>query len=224
MVSSSSTSSSFSRPASGSPPDMPPRRKPDFPAAKTSSPPRPQISDPRRAAEWGTAFPRLAPSGATAPEENADDRAHTTENVTTPRDSTRGHPRCSGERSAATGRILGTEGGRDGTCSEAPEGSKSKSSAPLSPDALARHDALVAAKALMQFPPSDGDPRIYQAWRARVEALLDYADGGPRPDPTRAPLPATLRLPGVPRAHRGLVPMASAVLRPHPPHRRVRRL
>ena len=38
----------------------------------------------------------------------------------------------------------------------------------------------------MQFPPKDGDPKIYQEWRACVEALLDYADGGPRPDPTRA--------------------------------------
>ena len=148
-----------------------PRRKPDVPAAKTSSPPRPQISDPRRAAEEGTAFPRPTPSEAMAPEENAD-------NVTTPRDSARGHLRRSGERSAATGRTPGAEGGRGGTRSEAPEGSKSKSSTPLSPDAQARHDALVAAKALMQFPPSDGDPKIYQAWRARVEALLDYADGG----------------------------------------------
>ena len=81
----------------------------------------------------------------------------------TPRDSARDHPRRSGERSAATGRMPGAEGGRDRTRSEAPEGSKSKSSAPLSPDAQARHDALVAAKALMQFPPSDGDPKIYQA-------------------------------------------------------------
>ena len=39
----------------------------------------------------------------------------------------------------------------------------------------------------MQFPPKDGDPKIYQEWRAHVEALLDYADGGPRPDLTRAP-------------------------------------
>ena len=39
----------------------------------------------------------------------------------------------------------------------------------------------------MQFPPKDDDPKIYQEWRARVEALLDYADGGPRPDPTWAP-------------------------------------
>ena len=39
----------------------------------------------------------------------------------------------------------------------------------------------------MQFPPKDGDPKIYQEWRARVEALLDYADGGPRPNPTQAP-------------------------------------
>ena len=39
----------------------------------------------------------------------------------------------------------------------------------------------------MQFPPKDGDPKIYQEWRARVEGLLNYADGGPRPNPTRAP-------------------------------------
>ena len=39
----------------------------------------------------------------------------------------------------------------------------------------------------MQFPPKDGDPKIYQDWRARVEALLDYTDGGPWPDPTQAP-------------------------------------
>ena len=38
----------------------------------------------------------------------------------------------------------------------------------------------------MQFPPKDSDPKIYQEWRARVEALLDYADDGPRPDPTWA--------------------------------------
>ena len=85
------------------------------------------------------------------------------------------------------GKTPGADGRRDGARSEAPEGSKSKSLAPLSPDAQARHDALVAAKALMQFPSNDGGPKIYQAWRARVEALLDYADGGPRPDPTRAP-------------------------------------
>ena len=142
---------------------MPPRRKPDAPAAKTSSPLRPQISDPRRAADGGTAFSRPAPSGATAPEENADDHARATDNVATPQDSARGHPRRSGEKSAATGRTPGADGGRDGARSEAPEGSKSKSSAPLSPDAQARHDALGAAKALMQFPPSDGDPKIYQA-------------------------------------------------------------
>ena len=42
-------------------------------------------------------------------------------------------------------------------------------------------------KAKMQFPRKDGDPKIYQEWRAHVEALLDYADGGPRPDPIRSP-------------------------------------
>ena len=76
--------------------------------------------------------------------------------------------------------------------SEDPEGSKSKSSALLSPNAQARHDALVVAQALLHIPPKDGDPKIYQERRARVEALLDYADGGPRPDPTRAPLSMVL--------------------------------
>ena len=101
-----------------------------------------------------------------------------------PRDSTGGPPRCSGEKSAATGKTPSVGEKRGGMRSEYPRVS---SSAPLSPDAQARHDALVAAKALMQFPPNDGDPKIYQEWRAHVEALLDYADGGPRPDPTRAP-------------------------------------
>ena len=119
--------------------------------------------------------------------EDNDDRPRATNNMASPRDSARGLPRRSGERSAATGRTPGAEGRRDGMRSEAPEGSKSKSSAPLSPDAQAHHDALVATKALMQFPPKDGNPKIYQEWRARMEALLEYADGGPRPDPTRAP-------------------------------------
>ena len=101
--------------------------------------------------------------------------------------------------------------------SENPKGSKSKSSAPLSPDAQARHDALVAAKALMQFPPNDGDPKIYQAWRACMEALLDYADGG---------LPQSRR----PYDCRGSNMLAvgsslrSAKLRLHPLHRRMRHL
>ena len=124
--------------------------------------------------------------------EDNDDRTRATDNVASPRDSARDLPRHSGERSAATGRTPGVGGRRDVMRSEAPEGSKSKSSAPLSPDAQDRHDVLVAAKALMQFPPKDGDPKIYQEWRARVEALLDYTDGGPRPDPTRAPLSTAL--------------------------------
>ena len=108
--------------------------------------------------------------------------------------------------------------------SQAPEGSKRKSSAPLSPDAQARHDALVVAKALMQFPPKDGDPKIYQEWRARVEALIDYADSGPTPIRLGPPLSTTLRLPGVQHARRGLIPMVSAKLRLHPLHCRVRHL
>ena len=93
--------------------------------------------------------------------EDNDDRTRATDNMASPWDSARGLPRRSRERSAATGKTPGAEGGRGGTCSEAPEGSKSKSSAPLSPDAQARHNALVTAKALMQFLPKDGDPKIY---------------------------------------------------------------
>ena len=48
-----------------------------------------------------------------------------------------------------------------------------------SPDAQARHDTLVAARALMQFPPSANDPKVYQAWRERLENLLHYADDRP---------------------------------------------
>ena len=144
---------------------MPPRRKPDIAAAKTASPPHPQISELRRAVEGDTAFPRPAPPEAMASGEDNDGRTHATDNMESPRDSARGLPRRSGARSAATGKTPGAEGRRDGMRSEAPEGSKSKSSAPLSLDALARHDALVAAKALMQCPPKDGDPNIYQAWR-----------------------------------------------------------
>ena len=76
----------------------------------------------------------------------------------------------------------------------------------------------------MQFPPNDSDPKIYQAWRARVEALLDYADGGPRPDSTRAPLSTALQQPGVKRVHRGLIPVVNAKLRLHPLHHRIRHL
>ena len=76
----------------------------------------------------------------------------------------------------------------------------------------------------MQFPPKDSDPKIYQEWRARVEALLDYADGGPRPDPTRAPQSMVMRLPGTRRARCSVIPVVSAKLRLYPPHRCVRRL
>ena len=38
-------------------------------------------------------------------------------------------------------------------------------------------------KALMKFPLSTGDPKVYQEWRARVEGLLDFADGGPGCEP-----------------------------------------
>ena len=39
----------------------------------------------------------------------------------------------------------------------------------------------------MQFPPSTSDPKVYQEWRARMEGLLNFTDGGPRREPTRAP-------------------------------------
>ena len=52
---------------------------------------------------------------------------------------------------------------------------------------LACHDALVTAKALIQFPPSTDNPKVYQEWRTRVEELLHFADGGPRCEPVHAP-------------------------------------
>ena len=70
---------------------------------------------------------------------------------------------------------------------QGPQGAKSKSAAPQASYAQARHDALIAAKALMQFPPSTSDPKVYQEWRSRMEGLLNFADGGPGCEPTRAP-------------------------------------
>ena len=117
------------------------------------------------------------------PAEGNDDRADGTGGMVSPRDSARGPPRRSGEKSVGTGKAPSV-GGRCGEArSNDPQASRSKSSAPLSPDAQERHDALVAAKALMQFLPTYGDPKIYQEWRVRVEALLDFANGGPMPDP-----------------------------------------
>ena len=150
---------------------MPPRKKLDVPAAKAASPPRPQISDLRRAAEGGTAFPRPAPSEAMASEENSDNRARATDNVTTPWDSARGHPGRSGERSAATGRTPGAEGGRGGTRSEAREGSKRKSSAssPQRPGRGQGSDAVPAQRRRSQDLPSlesarRSSPRLRRRW------------------------------------------------------------
>ena len=80
---------------------MPPRRKPDAAAAKIASLPRPQISKLHWAAEGDTAFPRPAPPEAMASGEDNDGRTHAADNVASPRDSARGHPRRSGERGAA---------------------------------------------------------------------------------------------------------------------------
>ena len=71
--------------------------------------------------------------------------------------------------------------------SKGQQGARSKSCTLLSADAPARHDALVTAKALMQFPPSTDNPKVYQEWWARLEGLLHFADGGPRCEPAHAP-------------------------------------
>ena len=41
------------------------------------------------------------------------------------------------------------------------QGTKSKSGTLLSDDAQAHHDALITAKALIQFPPSTDNPKVY---------------------------------------------------------------
>ena len=56
------------------------------------------------------------------------------------------------------------------------QGTKSKSCTLLSEDAQARDDALVTAKALIQFPPSTDNHKVYQEWRTHVEELLHFAD------------------------------------------------
>ena len=119
------------------------------------------------------------------------DKSGEVRGATTGRNSIECPPsRSGGEKSVADGaskdptakeKSDGTRAGED------PQGAKGKSAAPQASDAQARHDALVAAKALMQFAPSTNDPKVYQEWRARVEGLLDFADGGPRSEPTRAP-------------------------------------
>ena len=127
-------------------------------------------------------------------EKVASERANTNKNVdpddpAAPGLSSEPPPR-SGEKSVGNGAGKGHDAkeGRDHVrASGGPRSFKSKSSTHLPSDTQARHDALVAAKALMQFPPSSGDPKVYQEWRARVEALLDFADGGPEPDVTRTP-------------------------------------
>ena len=119
--------------------------------------------------------------------EGNDDRADGTCGMVSPQDSTRGPPRCSVEKSVGIGKAhsVGASTG-EARCND-PQASRSKSSASLSPETQARHDTLVTTKALMQFPPKDGDPKIYQEWSIHVKALLDFTDGRPRPDPTRAP-------------------------------------
>ena len=113
------------------------------------------------------------------------------EGATAHRNSTELPPsRSGGEKSVANGTIKEptaeekSDGARAG---DGPQGAKSKSAAPQAFDAQARHDALVAAKPLMQFPPSTSDPKVYQEWRARVEGLLHFADGGPGCEHSRAP-------------------------------------
>ena len=122
---------------------------------------------------------------------DGNNRSGEPEGAAAQRNSVRPPPsRSGGEKSVGNSDGKGPTAGEksDGArAGEGPRGAKSKSSAPLSSGAQARHDALVAAKALMLFPPSTGDTKVYQEWRARVGGLLDFADGGPGCEPTRAP-------------------------------------
>ena len=82
---------------------------------------------------------------------------------------TRPHPSCSGGE-----KIIDDNTGKDPTAGEksdgvragkGQQGAKSKSCTLLSADAQARYDALVTAKALMQFPLSTDNPKVYQEWQ-----------------------------------------------------------
>ena len=114
------------------------------------------------------------------------------------RNSPRPYPsRSVGEKSVGRNVDKDPTGGEKstGACTDkGPHGAKSKSYTLLSADAQAHHNALVTAKALMQFPPKTDNPKVYQEWQARVEGLLHFADGGPRYEPTHAP---TVDSPGV---------------------------
>ena len=59
--------------------------------------------------------------------------------------------------------------------SKGQQGTKSKSCTLLSADAQAPHDALVTAKALMQFPSSTDNPKVYQEWRIRVQKGVHFS-------------------------------------------------
>jgi hypothetical protein len=170
---------------------MPPRKKGDPAASKPVSPSRTQASAERRAAgARRSASPSPPPMERVAPDEvDGRDKDNGPGGAAAPKGATMPPPR-SGEKSVCngTGKEPTAGGGNHGVRpSGDPRASKSKTSAHSPSDVQARHDALVAAKALMQFPPSSGDTKVYQEWRTRVERLLDFADGGPWVEPTQAP-------------------------------------
>ena len=111
--------------------------------------------------------------------------------------STRPHPSRSGGEKSIDGNIDKDRTAREKSDSvragKGQQGARSKSCTLLCADAQAYHDALVTAKALMQFPPSSDNPKVYQEWRICVEGLLNFADGGPRCEPAHAP---TVNSPG----------------------------
>ena len=175
------SSSSARRSSSSSSSRMPPKKKPEAAASKVASPSRTRASAERRSASARRKVtPPVQPAEKTVPG-GADGPSHEhgggSKEASLPRASFRPPPLPSGEKSVGNGAA------KDQTA-RAAQPSKSKSSTHTPPDAQARHDTLVAAKALMQFPPSNIDPKVYQAWRARVEKLLDYVDGGPMPAAT----------------------------------------
>ena len=154
---------------------MAPKKRSDVPASKVVSPSRSQATGERRAAAANRASPpppleKDAPGGA-----GGSTRSGEVGDVEKSMGGNTNRDPSVGEKSA------------DARAGKGQQGAKSKSGTFLWDDAQARHDALVTAKALIQFPPNTDNPKVYQEWRSRVEELLHFADGGPRCEPVRAP-------------------------------------
>ena len=194
------SSSLASRSLASSSSSMPPKKKPDATASMLVSPSCTHVSADRRAAHTRRGVSPTPPPAEKGAQEGMDGHGRDNQHgsVMTPIGSIRSPPR-SGEKSIgnSASKEHGAGGGNLGVHTNGgPQASKSKPSSRTPSDAQARLDALVEAWALPCFPPSSSDPDIYQGWRAHVETLLDFTDGGPKPGSTRAP---TVNGPRAPR-------------------------